>query len=178
MQITLIVARSPDGVIGRDNALPWHLPEDLRHFKSTTMGHAIVMGRLTFDSIGRALPGRRTIVVTRRPDWRSEGCERAESLPDALALAARRGPDPSISTDEVFVVGGASIYREALPLADRLLITEVGLRVDGNIYFPAIDPARWREVSRVEHVSARGIPYAIVDLRRDAGSMPVTAHAN
>jgi dihydrofolate reductase len=164
--VTIVVARARNGVIGRGNELPWRLPEDLRHFKATTMGHAIVMGRRTFESIGRALPGRRTIVVTRDARWRHEGCEAAPSVEAALALAGRPGADASISTDEVFVVGGAQVYERSLPLADRIVLTEIAQDFDGDAHFPAPDPRQWREASRSEHVSSTGLAYAIVEYRR------------
>jgi len=166
MRVTIVVAQARHGIIGRDNALPWHLPEDLKHFKATTLGHAIVMGRRTFESIGRPLPGRRTIVVTRNAAWHAPGCERAPSLDAALALAASPGTDPSIATDEVFVVGGAQVYRQALPHADRIVLTEIDLEVDGDARFPALAPQEWTEHAREAHTSSAGIGYAIVDLRR------------
>lgn len=159
--VTLVVARASNGVIGRDNAMPWHLPEDLRHFKATTMGHAIVMGRKTFESIGRALPGRRTIVVTRDARWRHPGCERAGSLPEAIALAAQPGADPSIATDEVFVVGGGQVYREALPLARRAIVTEIELDAEGDAHFPTLAPPEWTLRDSQPHRSAGGLAYRI-----------------
>ena len=139
-QVTLIAAVGRNGVIGADNDMPWHLPEDFAYFKRTTMGHPMVMGRKTFDSIGRVLPGRRTIVVTRQPDWSHPGVETAHSLADALALA---GP-----ADEVFVCGGGQVYAEAMPFAQRLLITEVDQSPEGDVTFPEIDISQWREVGR------------------------------
>ena len=165
-RVTLVVASARNGVIGRDNTLPWRLPEDLKHFKATTLGHAMVMGRRTFESIGRALPGRRTIVVTRDPAWRHDGCERAESLEQAIALAGTAGADASIATDEVFVVGGAELFAGALPIADRIVLTEIAVDVDGDTFFPAPDPARWRVASRREAVSSNGLAFAIVDYHR------------
>lgn len=138
--VTLIAAVGSNGVIGADNALPWHLPEDFAFFKRTTMGHPMLMGRRTFDSIGRALPGRRTIVITRRTDWRHADVETAHSLAEALALA---GP-----SEEVFVCGGGEVYAEAMPWAGRLLVTEVDQAPTGDVIFPDIDPAVWRETSR------------------------------
>ncbi|GAA4406494.1 dihydrofolate reductase [Quisquiliibacterium transsilvanicum] len=165
-RVTIVVARARNGVIGHRNALPWRLPEDLRHFKAVTTGHAILMGRRTFESIGRALPGRRTIVVTRNPDWRHEGCERAASLDEAIAIAARPGPDPAIATDEVFVIGGAQLYREALPRADRALVTEIALEPEGDAHFAALAPPHWTlRASRAE-VSASGLAYRIEDWER------------
>ena len=165
-RVTIIVACARGGVIGRDNGLPWHLPEDLRHFKATTTGHAILMGRKTFQSIGRVLPGRRTIVITRNPDWHFPGCERAGSLDEAIALAARPGPDAAISTDEVFVVGGAQLYAQALPIADRIVLTEIDLAVDGDVFFPALSEGDWREVSRASMRSGSGLAFSFVDLHR------------
>ena len=142
-RITLIAAVARNGVIGADGAMPWHLPEDFAFFKRTTMGHPLVMGRATFDAIGRPLPGRRSIVITRTRNWRHDGVEVAGSMPVALDLAASgRGGD------EVFVIGGGQIYRLAMPVADRLLITEVDLEPEGDVTFPRIDALEWVEVSR------------------------------
>ncbi|MCL4775525.1 MAG: dihydrofolate reductase [Burkholderiaceae bacterium] len=165
-RVTLVVARARGGVIGAGNRLPWHLPEDLKHFRATTMGHAIVMGRKTFESIGKALPGRRTIVVSRDPHWTHAGCERTTSLQAAIALAAQPGADPSIATDEVFVVGGAQLYRDAIRLAHRAIVTEIDAEVAGDTHFPELDPAQWREHARSAHRSASGLRYAVVDYRR------------
>ena len=144
-RITLIAAVARNGVIGADGAMPWHLPEDFAFFKRTTMGHPLVMGRATFDAIGRPLPGRRSIVITRTRNWRHDGVEVAGSMPVALDLAASgRGGD------EVFVIGGGQIYRLAMPVADRLLITEVDLEPEGDVTFPRIDALEWVEVSRDE----------------------------
>lgn len=139
MTITLVAAVSRNGVIGVAGGLPWHLPEDLRHFREVTMGHALVMGRRTFDAIGRPLPGRRTIVVTKDPAWRREGVEVAGSLDEAWRLA---GPGP------VMVAGGGQIYRQAMDRADRLELTIVDRDVIGDTFFPAVDPARWRLAAR------------------------------
>ena len=157
-RITIIVARAANGIIGSNNALPWHLPEDLRHFKATTLGHPLVMGRRTFDSIGRPLPGRRTIVLTRDPRWAHPGCERAASLADAIALAG--------DADEVFIAGGAEVYREALAIADRAIVTEVALEPEGDASFPPLAPEEWQIESREEHRSAAGVGYAIACYRR------------
>ena len=139
MRVTLLAAVARNGVIGRGGGLPWHLPADLAHFKRTTMGHTIVMGRRTYDSIGSPLPGRVTVVVTRRPAWRVDGFSSAASLEQALALA---------TGDEVFVVGGGQLYREAMPLADRILLSEVPDSPDGDTWFPDVDPAVWHETGR------------------------------
>lgn len=141
--ISMIVAMGENRLIGRDNDLPWHIPADLKFFKATTMGKPMIMGRKTFDSIGRPLPGRRTIVVTRNPDWACEGVEVASSLDDALKLAE--------GADEVMIVGGAQIYAQALAKADRLYVTEVALSLEGDAYFPEINDAEWGVVSRENH---------------------------
>lgn len=159
--VTLVVARARNGVIGRDNALPWHLPEDLRHFKATTLGHAVVMGRKTFESIGRPLPGRRMIVVTRNPQWSHSGCERAASLPEAIALAARPCNDPTIATDEAFVIGGAEIFAAALPIADRAIVTEIAIDPGGDTHFPALGPPDWTLRDEAAARSTNGLEYTI-----------------
>jgi dihydrofolate reductase len=159
--IALVAAVARGGVIGRDGGVPWHLPEDLARFKSLTTGHAVVMGRKTWDSLPerfRPLPGRRNIVVTRDPGWRADGAEPAGSLDDALA---RTGED-----ERVFVIGGAQIYRQALPLADELLLTELDLEVGGDTFFPEIDAGRFEETSREPHVADDGTRFAFVDYRR------------
>jgi len=130
-----------NGVIGRENALPWHLPNDLKRFKALTSGHSIVMGRRTFDSIGRVLPGRRTIVITRNVDFQAPGADVALTLDRALELTA--------GEDEVFVVGGAELYRAALPRAARLYLTMVHAAVEGDVRFPAWDPPAWHLVEFV-----------------------------
>ncbi|PLZ01815.1 diacylglycerol kinase [Burkholderia sp. WAC0059] len=140
--LTLIVARARNGVIGRDNQLPWRLPEDLAFFKRTTMGAPVIMGRKTHESIGRPLPGRRNIVVTRDARKRFEGCDTAASLDAALAIAASDG------ASEAFLIGGAQLYAEGLGKANRLLVTEITADVDGDATFAAPDPAHWRETSR------------------------------
>jgi dihydrofolate reductase len=136
MTLSLIVAMADNGVIGREGRLPWHLSADLKRFKHLTMGHAIVMGRRTYESIGRPLPGRRSIVVSRNAAFRPAGVEVADSLDKALRLAA--------GDDEIFVIGGASLYREALARAERLYVTRVHAAVPGDTFFPPFDPADWR----------------------------------
>jgi len=135
-RVNLIVAWARGGVIGHAGGLPWRLPEDLRRFKQLTMGHPIVMGRRTWESLGRPLPGRRNIVVTRDPAWSAPGCEAVASLDLALALC---GDAP-----EVFVIGGAQIYAQALPLARRLFVTRIDAAFRGDVHFPPIDLAQWR----------------------------------
>ncbi|HLT27244.1 MAG TPA: dihydrofolate reductase [Zeimonas sp.] len=165
-RVTLVVARARNGVIGADGGLPWHLPEDLKHFRALTMGHAIVMGRRTWDSIGRALPGRRSIVVSRDETRRFEGAERAASIDEALEIASRPGADPSIATDEVFVIGGAQLFAAALARADRAVVTEIDRDVEGDTHFEALDSAAWSVVDRRERRAADGTRFAIVDYRR------------
>ena len=140
-RLAVIVAVAPNGVIGRDGDLPWRLPEDLKHFRRTTLGHAVVMGRATWESIGKPLPKRRNIVVTRNRDYMADGAEVAHSLPEALALAWQSDPEP-------FVIGGASLYAEALPQATRLELTEVHEEVDGDTFFPGYDEGQFSEISR------------------------------
>ena len=140
MKLALIVARARNGVIGRDNALPWRLPEDLAFFKRTTLGHPIIMGRKTWESIGRPLPGRRNLVVTRDPRWKAAGAERAGSI-DAAVSACRAAP-------RAFVIGGAQLYAAALPLADEIFVTEIDRDIDGDTHLPALDTALWIETSR------------------------------
>jgi dihydrofolate reductase len=140
--LTLIVARARNGVIGSDNQLPWRLPEDLAHFKRTTMGAPIVMGRKTHESIGRPLPGRRNIVVSRDATRRFEGCDTASSLEAALALCAASGEA------EAFLIGGAQLYVEGIEYASRLIVTEIDADFDGDARFDAPDPTVWREVER------------------------------
>jgi dihydrofolate reductase len=139
-RISLIVARARNGVIGRDGGLPWKIPGELAHFKRTTMGHPIVMGRKTWESLGRPLPGRRNIVVTRNAQYTAAGAEVVASLPAALALCA--------DVDEVFVIGGAELYAQALPLAQRAIVTEIDADFDGDAYFPALDARQWQETAR------------------------------
>lgn len=158
MTVTIVAAVAANGVIGRGGGLPWHLSEDLAHFKRVTLGHVLVMGRRTYESIGRPLPGRATVVVTRQPGWRADGVEVAASFDAALEAAAAHGPD-------VFVAGGSEIFRLALPLADRLALTLVDDCPDGDTYFPDVDWTQWREVRREP-----GDGFAFVDYERASGS--------
>lgn len=144
MTVTLVVAMGANGVIGVDGGLPWRLPEDLAHFKQLTMGHPMVMGRRTFESIGRALPGRTTIVVTRDHEWSADGVEVAPTIEAAIARAQE-------IDDEVFVVGGAQIYSQVLDagLVDLMCVTRVAAAPIGDTSFPKIDWMQWREVGRI-----------------------------
>lgn len=143
MKLSLIAAVAHNGAIGRGNGLLVHLSEDLKHFKRTTLGCPVIMGRKTFDSIGRALPGRRNIVVTRNGQWRAEGVETVHSLGDAMRLVA--------DAPKVFVIGGGELYAQALPHADELALTELHHDFDGDTFFPAWDRRDFRETSRERH---------------------------
>ncbi|MCB1749400.1 MAG: dihydrofolate reductase [Gammaproteobacteria bacterium] len=145
MRLSIVVARDRQGVIGRDGTLPWHLPDDLKRFRAITMGKPIVMGRRTHASIGRPLPGRRNIVLTRDADYAAPGCEVFAALDTALA-ALEAG-------SEAMIIGGAALYREALGRASRLYLTEVEAEVAGDVHFPAIDAAAWQEVSSEYHAA-------------------------
>ena len=161
MRLAVICAMSRNGVIGRDNGLPWNLPGDLKHFKETTLGCPIIMGRKTWDSIGRPLPGRTNIIVTRREKIESDGIEIANSLESALDLAKSCLPTPSVT--EIFVIGGAQIYKEAFPLANRLYLTRVNSFVDGDTYLEGFDEEDWIEISNKSFnaVSSEGHDYNI-----------------
>lgn len=156
--LTIIVATDASNGIGINNTLPWHLPEDLAHFKRLTSGHPIIMGRKTFDSIGRPLPNRRNIVISRNAEWRHEGVERVGSLEEARALVG--------SVDQAFVIGGAQVYQQALPLVDKLVITRIGRTYECDAFFPALPDGVWQEAGREEHVSAAGLPYAFISFTR------------
>lgn len=159
-RINLIYARAANGVIGKDGIMPWHLPEDLAHFKQLTHGCPVVMGRKTWDSLPpkfRPLPGRTNIVITRNNDWQAEGAQRAASLEEALRQAM---PAP-----DIWVIGGAQIYAQAEPLASRAEVTEIAQDFEGDAHAPALGPA-WRETARNIHVSAKGLSYSFVTLER------------
>jgi dihydrofolate reductase len=149
--MSIIVAVAENGVIGNNNALPWKLPEDLQNFKRITMGKPLVMGRKTYESIGRPLPGRANIVITRNASFRAEGVQVVHSLDEALTVAREIAERTGV--EEVMVMGGAEIYRETIPRADRLYITEVHASVEGDALLPTINWTLWREVSREQHVA-------------------------
>jgi len=157
--LSIIVAMARNRVIGAQNRLPWHLPAELRRFKAITMGHHIIMGRRTWESIGRLLPGRTTVVVTRNPDYRVPGAIVAHSL--AQAIRACEGDD------EVFVIGGEAMFREALPLADRIYLTRIDAELAGDTFFPEVDLSRWRETDRQEMPAGPGNPLAWTYARHD-----------
>lgn len=156
--LSLIVAVARNGVIGANNRLPWHLPEDLRRFRALTTGHHIIMGRKTYESLGRLLPDRTTVIVTRNPDYRVAGARVVGSLDAALASCAG---DP-----EAFLIGGAELYTEGLALADRLYVTEIHAEYDGDAFFPPLDAACWHEVSRTVQRAANGLEFSYVTYER------------
>ncbi len=150
MEVVLVVAAAENGVIGHDGRLPWHLPDDLKRFKRLTVGKPVVMGRKTFDSIGRPLPGRHNIVLTRQQEWTAQGVTVVPNLAEAVAAA---GLDPRIRPDALMVIGGGEIYALAMPVATRIELTRVHDRPEGDAWFPGPDLDAWREVSREEHGS-------------------------
>jgi len=160
MRRSLVVAVARNGVIGRDNRLPWRLPDDLAYFKRVTMGHPVVMGRRTWQSIGKPLPGRKNIVVTHDPGFQAPGCVVAHSLAEAWRAAE--------GAEEVCVIGGTSLFAETLPIADVIHLTEVEADVEGDTYFPELDRAQWRETEVARHpADARhAYPFRIVRLER------------
>ena len=150
--LSLIVACASNHVIGINNTLPWHLPEDLKRFRALTTGHHIIMGRKTYESLGRLLPGRTTIIVTRNIDYKIAGALTAHSLQAALMLCA--------SDDEPFVIGGAELYKDGLKYATKLYVTEVQGDYVGDAFFAEIDLARWKLTNKTDHVSANGLKYS------------------
>lgn len=156
MRISIIAAAARNNVIGRSNQLPWHLPEDLRYFKQVTLGKPVIMGRKTFESIGRPLPGRLNLVVTRQRDWQAEGVLVAPSLEAAIQAAQTASSE---SVEELMIIGGAEIYGAAMPLASRIYLTRVDIEVEGDAVFPAIDERVWRLVSSTPGVSSADLPH-------------------
>lgn len=157
--ISLVVAASTNNVIGADGGLPWRLPEDLRRFKEITMGKPIVMGRATWESIGRALPGRRNVVITRQAGYEAAGCDVVASIDAALDLVADEA--------EVMIIGGGKIYEQTLPMADRIYLTRVHASVDGDTFFPELDDAEWQEVDRETYPAGEGREHAFDILTLD-----------
>jgi dihydrofolate reductase len=153
MKVSIIVAMTPDRVIGRNGTMPWHMPADLKHFKALTVGKPIIMGRKTFESLGRILPGRRHIVISRRQNYKAPGAQVVASLDAALKAAT--------GADEAFVIGGAEIYREALPRADRLYITLIDADIEGDTQFPAFDKNDWQEVECIKRMADEGNSYPL-----------------
>lgn len=153
MKISMIAAMAHDRVIGKDNQMPWHLPADLAHFKRVTLGKPVLMGRKTFESIGRPLPGRRNLVISRNPDYQAEGIEVVSSVEAALALLA------GSSVEELMVIGGGHLYAEMLPSADCLYLTRIDLAVEGDTRFPAFDDGQWQRVDCESHPADEKNPH-------------------
>ena len=145
MKISMIAAMAHDRVIGKDNQMPWHLPADLAHFKRVTLGKPVLMGRKAFESIGRPLPGRRNLVISRNPGYQAEGIEVLGSVEAALALLA------GSAVEELMVIGGGHLYAEMLPSADRLYLTQIDLAVEGDTRFPAFDDGQWQRIDCESH---------------------------
>jgi len=159
LRLTIVAALADNGVIGRANALPWHLPDDLRRFKALTMGKPMLMGHRTFDSIGRPLPGRRSVVLTSRPQSLPAGVEGVASLEEALKRCA--------DVPELCVIGGAEVFRSTLPRADRMELTQVHATPPGDVWFPEFAMQDWREVARMEHAADERHPWAMTFLTLD-----------
>jgi dihydrofolate reductase len=156
--LTMVVALDAQRGIGVNNTLPWHIPEDLAHFKALTSGHTIIMGRKTFDSIGRPLPKRRNIVITRNPDWRHDGVETASSLQQAIEM---------VDGEMAFIIGGAQIFNEAMPLAGRMVVTEIDHTYQCDTFFPPLEPGAWAQTARAAyHSDASGVDFAVVTYER------------
>ena len=166
MRLNLIFACARKGVIGLNNTLPWHLPEDLAHFKKTTLGQPVIMGRKTWESLPpkfRPLPGRTNIVVTRQTDWQAPGAHVAHSMAQALAVCSTEA--------EVWVIGGAEVYAQALPLAQRAVITEIDAHFEGDAFAPTFDVS-WQETARESYTAANGLAYSFVTLTRANPNTP------
>ncbi|WP_323910971.1 type 3 dihydrofolate reductase [Aeromonas veronii] len=153
MKISMIAAMAHDRVIGKDNQMPWHLPADLAHFKRVTLGKPVLMGRKTFESIGRPLPGRRNLVISRNPDYQAEGIEVVGSVEAALALLA------GSSVEALMVIGGGHLYAEMLPSADCLYLTQIDLAVEGDTRFPAFDDGQWQRIACESHPADEKNPH-------------------
>jgi len=157
--MTLIVAMSKNNIIGINNSLPWHITEDLKNFKNLTMGHPIIMGRKTYESIGKVLPRRQNLIVTRTDNYKVKGGLVFYSLESAISFCKRK--------EEFFIIGGGEIYKQSLPLADVLYVTEVQEKIEGDTYFPEIDPKEWKEISRdIKHQVDPNLEYHFVKYLR------------
>lgn len=167
-ELAIVAALADNNVIGKNNAMPWHLPGELKYFKSRTMGYPLIMGRNTFDSIGKALPGRTNIVVTRQTDWQAEGVLVANSLEQAIAIAKQC--EQGKQKGSAMIIGGADIYRQAFPLCNTLYLTQVHGEFDGDAQFPAITMSEWIEISKekVEADEKNAYAISIAVLRRRA----------
>lgn len=153
MKISIIAAVSENGVIGKDGEIPWYLPSDLKHFKELTTGHHIIMGRKTYESIGKPLPDRTNVIVTRQQDYKTEGVEVVHSLDAALELVERSG------NTQCFIIGGGEIFRQAMDKVNKIYLTRVHTKTEGDTYFPELDPLIWKEVSREQNLADEKNPY-------------------
>ncbi|WP_133405843.1 type 3 dihydrofolate reductase [Parashewanella tropica] len=156
MQISMIAAMTVNRVIGKDNQMPWHLPEDLKHFKATTMSYPIVMGRKTYESIGRPLPGRHNIVISRQADLEIDGVTVVATFDEAKLAAG--------DVEQLFVIGGGQLYQQLLPKADKLFLTEINIDVEGDTYFPDWNDGSWKEESKESGISSDGLEYSFINL--------------
>ena len=164
MNINMIFARSANGVIGNNNAMPWHLPEDLAHFKKLTLGSPVIMGRKTWDSLPtkfRPLPGRTNVVITRQTGWQAEGAQTAGSLQDALAICQ--------ASNDVWIIGGAQIYAQAEPLASRIEVTHIDKTYVGDAFAPTLG-SQWQPSQKEDHVSSTGLNFSFITYTRQQGS--------
>lgn len=166
MKLALIVAAARNNAIGKNNTLPWHLPQDLKHFKAVTLGKPIIMGRKTYESIGRPLPGRPNIVITRQSDWMVDGVLVAADLAAAIDLAERAASELESKPDEVMIIGGAEIYRCSIDLAQRIYLTRIGVDIDGDAFFPELDSHSWKQVSVTPGDAASPLPYEFLTFER------------
>lgn len=159
-KVSFIVAMAKNRVIGKDNTLPWHLPADLQHFKQLTLGKPIIMGRKTYESIGRPLPNRTNIIITRDPQFTAEGCKVCHSVAEAFALVA--------DSEELMVIGGAAIFAQCFPMADTMYLTYIDAELTGDTYFPAWNAAEWQEVERqnCQPDEKNAYAYSFVTLKR------------
>lgn len=160
--LSAIVAMAENRVIGKNNQLPWHLPADLKHFKAITTGNPILMGRKTYESIGKPLPNRTNIIITRDTNFTAPGCFVVNSIEKAITLASEQG------SKEIFIIGGAEVYRQLLPHIERIYLTLVHSNIDGDTYFPELDPNVWHELNRETHAAdeANGYAYSFIELGR------------
>ncbi len=167
MKLSLIVATAHNNVIGRNNELPWHLPQDLKYFKSVTLGKPIIMGRKTFESIGKPLPGRTNIVVTRQKNWNFAGVLVAKSVEEALEIGQQFRAEQNSLTDEIMVIGGAEIYRHALAVADRVYQTKIDAKIDGgDAHFPELPPAQWKLIYELPGDSDANLKHSFLVFER------------
>ncbi len=169
MKISLVVAVAENGVIGRGNTLPWHLPADLKFFKRVTLGHPILMGRTTYQAIGRPLPGRLNLVLSRQPSLRIEGCTVVGDVEAAIAASG--------AAEELMVIGGAEVYRETMDRAERIYLTRVHAAIEGDTFFPPLEPALWKQIAAQRHEAdeRHAYAYSFVELRRELRGVSETA---